>query len=63
MSEMGEKERAAAIKGAVERSFEALQSQEMQTPEEAGASAAQYAFAQALERERARSARRRERKG
>lgn len=62
MSELSEKERNAAIASAVRRSFDGLQIEELQTPEEAGLSAADYAFKKALEREKTRSERKRRRK-
>jgi len=48
------------IKHAVSRSFEALQSMEMRTPEDAGVQAANIAFTRTLQREVERKARRRQ---
>lgn len=62
MSDLTEKDRQNAIKAAVGRSFEGLQQHEMQTPEEAGMFAADFAFARALEKEKARASRKRQRK-
>lgn len=62
MTDLDDKERAKTIKDSVDEFFAALQSREMPTPQEAGGTAARFAFQRALEREKSKAARKRPRK-